>query len=168
MLVDRMRSPSSLESIPVGGVKLHHLGFVLASIKESAEQFAQSLCASWDGKIIFDPLQKVHVTFLQGAHIGDALIELVEPAGPDSPVSRFLARGGGMHHVCYEVEDLEAQLAFCKTVNSTVVRKPVPAVAFDGRRIAWVLTKRRLLVEYLESHRSMDGLKQSSQSVPSV
>jgi methylmalonyl-CoA/ethylmalonyl-CoA epimerase len=162
MLVDRMRSPSSLEAIPVGSVKLHHIGFVLASIEESAEAFAQSLCASWDGKIIFDPLQNVHVTFLRGAHANDALIELVEPGSSDSPVSRFLARGGGMHHVCYEVEDLEAQLAFCKTVNSTVVRKPVPAVAFDGRRIAWVLTKRKLLVEYLESSRSMDGSKQSS------
>lgn len=162
MLVDQMRSPSSVETIPVGGGKLHHLGFVLASIEESAEGFAQSLCATWDGKIIFDPLQKVRVTFLRGAHVHDALIELVEPAGPDSPVTRFLARGGGMHHVCYEVDDLEAQLVFCKSVGSTLIRKPVPAVAFDGRRIAWVLTKRKLLVEYLESFHTKDRPEQSS------
>ena len=160
MLVDRTHSHSSVAKLPAGVVRLHHLGFVLASIRKSAEEFAHSLCASWDGEIIFDPLQKVHVTFLRGAHDHDALIELVEPAGPDSPVSRFLARKGGLHHVCYEVEDLEAQLAFCKSAGSSLVRKPVPAVAFGGRRIAWVLTKSRLLVEYLESHSSMDKAKQ--------
>jgi methylmalonyl-CoA/ethylmalonyl-CoA epimerase len=152
MLVDRMRRPVLLDGVPARGVKLHHLGFVLASIEKSAAGFAQSLCATWDGKIILDPVQKVRVTFLQGAHSGDALFELIEPHGPGSPVSRFLTRGGGLHHVCYEVEDLDAQLAFCKSVSSTVVRKPVPAVAFGGRHIAWVLTKKRLLVEYLESN----------------
>jgi len=91
------------------------------------------------------------VTFLQGAHVSDALIELVEPGGPESPVSRFLERGGGLHHLCYEVEDLEAHLAFCKSVGTIVIRPPVPAVAFGGRRIAWAITKKRLLVEFLES-----------------
>ena len=135
----------------MGQLKLHHIGFILASIQESAESFALSLGATWDGSIIFDPLQKVRVTFLQGAHVSDALIELVEPGGPESPVSRFLERGGGLHHLCYEVEDLEAHLAFCKSVGTIVIRPPVPAVAFGGRRIAWAITKKRLLVEFLES-----------------
>jgi methylmalonyl-CoA/ethylmalonyl-CoA epimerase len=79
------------------------------------------------------------------------MIELVEPAGPESPVSRILKRGGGLHHLCYEVENLESHLEFCRSVGMTIMRKPVPAVAFGGRRIAWVLAKRRLLIEYLES-----------------
>jgi methylmalonyl-CoA/ethylmalonyl-CoA epimerase len=152
MLLDQMNSFTPLSSPTAGGIRLHHLGFVLTSIQDSVEGFAQSLSATWDGKITFDPIQKVHVTFLKGAHASDALIELVEPGGPDSPVSRFLSRGGGLHHVCYEVDDLEAQLAFCKSIRSTVVQKPVPAVAFGGRRIAWVFTKDRLLIEYLESY----------------
>jgi methylmalonyl-CoA/ethylmalonyl-CoA epimerase len=125
---------------------------VLASIEESAESFARSLCATWDGNIVFDPLQKVRVTFLAGAHAHDALIELVEPAEPGSPVTQFLERRGGLHHLCYEVDDLEAHLAFCKSVGNILVRPPVPAVAFSGRRIAWVLTRKRLLVEFLENH----------------
>lgn len=135
---------------PPSQQKLHHIGFVLASIEESAESFARSLGASWDGKIIFDPLQKVRVTFLEGAHISDALIELIEPGGTDSPVSRFLERGGGLHHLCYEVEDLESHLAFCKSVGTILIRPPVPAVAFGGRRIAWAVTRKKLLVEFLE------------------
>ncbi len=145
-----------------GQVKLHHIGFVLASIEGSAESFARSLGATWDGNIIFDPLQKVRVTFLKGASVSDALIELVEPSGPDSPVSRFLEQGGGLNHVCYEVENLEAHLAFCKSVGSILLRPPVPAVAFGGRRIAWVFTKMRLLVEYLERSCAANGSKQPS------
>jgi methylmalonyl-CoA/ethylmalonyl-CoA epimerase len=146
-----MNSPSLYDPRPPGQLKLHHIGFTLASIKDSAESFARSLGATWDGNIILDPLQKVRVTFLKGAHASDALIELVEPDGPDSPVSSFLEGRGGLHHLCYEVDDLEAHLAFCKSVRTILVRPPVPAVAFGGRRIAWVLTRKRLLLEFLES-----------------
>jgi methylmalonyl-CoA/ethylmalonyl-CoA epimerase len=131
-------------------IKLHHIGFVLASIEKSGESFASSLGATWDGNIVFDPLQKVRVTFLKGAHESDSLIELVEPVGEDSPVTRFLTRGGGLHHLCYEVNDLEGHLEFCSSVGNTIIRPPVPAVAFGGRRIAWAVTRKRLLVEYLE------------------
>jgi methylmalonyl-CoA/ethylmalonyl-CoA epimerase len=146
-----MDSPSIQDPRPPGQLRLHHIGFVLESIQEIAESFARSLGATWDGNIIFDPLQQVRVTFLQGTHVSDSLIELVEPGGPESPVSRFLERRGGLHHLCYEVEDLESHLAFCKSVGTITIRPPVPAVAFGGRRIAWALTRKRLLVEFLES-----------------
>jgi methylmalonyl-CoA/ethylmalonyl-CoA epimerase len=136
---------------PPDHLKLHHIGFVVLSIPESAECFARSLGATWDGNIIFDPLQNVHVTFLQGHSGTDPLIELVEPGGPESPVSRFLERGGGLHHLCYEVEDLEEHLEFCKSSGTIVIRPPAPAVAFNGRRIAWAITKKKLLLEFLES-----------------
>lgn len=131
-------------------VRLHHIGYVLGSIEKSAESFARSLGATWDGKIIFDPLQKVRVTFLKGANTADSLIELVEPGGSESPVSRFLNQGGGLHHLCYEVADIETYLEFCKLAGTLIIRRPVPAVAFDGRRIAWALTNQKLLLEFLE------------------
>lgn len=135
---------------PPGRVRLHHIGYVVASIEESGESFACSLGATWDHNIIFDPIQKVHVTFLEGGSAADSLIELVEPGCPESPVSRFLNHGGGLHHLCYEVPNIERHLAFCKSVGTLVIRKPAPAVAFEGRCIAWALTKQKLLVEFLE------------------
>ena len=135
---------------PPNQPRMHHIGYVVASIQESGESFAVSLGATWDGNIILDPIQKVRVTFLQGHCSSDPLVELVEPGGPDSPVSRFLERGGGLHHLCYEVEDLESHLAFCKSLGTIIIRPPVPAVAFGGRRIAWAITKKKLLVEFLE------------------
>lgn len=145
-----MSNVAPKELSPPGAVKLHHIGYVVASIQDSAESFTRSLGATWDGNIIFDPIQKVRVTFIEGAHAHDSLIELVEPGGPESPVTRFLKAGGGLHHLCYEVADLEQHLAFCKSVGTLVIRQPVPAVAFGGRRIAWALTKQKLLVEFLE------------------
>lgn len=145
-----MNSESVQPQQPPCGVRLHHIGYVLASIEENAESFARSLCATWDGKVVFDPLQQVRVSFLQGANTADSLIELVEPGGLESPVSRFLNQGGGLHHLCYEVADIETYLEFCKSVGTRVFRRPVPAVAFGGRRIAWALTKQKLLVEFLE------------------
>jgi methylmalonyl-CoA/ethylmalonyl-CoA epimerase len=145
-------SNKPLESLPrPDHLKLHHIGFVVFSIQESAEPFALSVGATWDGKIVFDPVQKVHVTFFQGHNPADPLIELIEPGGPESPVSQFLQRGGGLHHLCYEVKDLDSQLRFCKAVGTRIIRPPVPAVAFGGRRIAWGITKKRLLMEFLES-----------------
>jgi methylmalonyl-CoA/ethylmalonyl-CoA epimerase len=134
----------------VDDAKLHHFGFVVSSIEESAETFARSLAASWDQNIIFDPIQKVRVAFFRGSNTADPLIELVEPGEPESPVSRFLERGGGLHHLCYEVGDLQSHLVFCKSVGNIVIRSPVAAVAFGGRRIAWAVTKNKLLIEFLE------------------
>jgi methylmalonyl-CoA/ethylmalonyl-CoA epimerase len=138
---------------PPDDPKLHHIGFVVSSIEQSAESFIQALGASWDGKITFDPVQKVRVSFFQGRNSADPLIELVEPGESESPVSRFLERGGGLHHLCYDVENLDAHLAFCKSVGTIIIRPPVPAVAFDGRRIAWGISKKKLLLEFLESGR---------------
>ena len=80
------------------------------------------------------------------------MIELVEPAGEDSPVFRFLSeRGGGLHHLCYTVGNLDDEIARMKRAGSMAVRRPKPAVAFGGRKIAWMLTPERLLVELLEA-----------------
>ena len=128
----------------------HHVGFVVASIEKSVGSFAQSLQAEWDGHIIHDPNQGVRVTFLQSRHAGDPLFELVEPAGENAAVQTFAKSGGGLHHVCYVVDKLEQALADARTRGAIVTRQAVPAVAFGGRRIAWIYTKNRLLIEYLE------------------
>jgi methylmalonyl-CoA/ethylmalonyl-CoA epimerase len=131
--------------------RLHHVGYVVASIAEAIEPMAEQLRARWDGQIIHDPLQKVRVAFLVPDAPGATQIELVEPAGPDAPVNRFLAAGGGMHHLCYEISALDEELIRMRALGAVLLRKPQPAVAFGGRRIAWVLTKQKLLLEYLEA-----------------
>jgi methylmalonyl-CoA/ethylmalonyl-CoA epimerase len=130
---------------------LHHVGYVVKSIDEQAAGFVQSLGATWDQQIIHDPLQGAKVTFLRTPGTGDAQIELVEPAGDNSPVSRFLEKGGGLHHLCYEVTDLGEHLKLIRAAGCVVVRAPMPAAAFQQRLIAWAWTREKLLLEFLEA-----------------
>jgi methylmalonyl-CoA/ethylmalonyl-CoA epimerase len=134
----------------LGAPAFHHLGFVVGSIADAAKGFAESLDANWDARIIHDPLQGVRVTFLRPRAPQSPVVELVEPVGDNSPVSSFLKRGGGLHHLCYEVENLEKQLETARSMGMLITKPPQPAVAFGGRRIAWVYTKQRLLMELLE------------------
>jgi methylmalonyl-CoA/ethylmalonyl-CoA epimerase len=149
---------SSLGPLLSGNALLHHLGCVVPSIANVADAFAASISASWDSQIIHDPLQRVRVAFFKPADPRNPVYELVEPAGDDSPVGKFLKKaGGGLHHVCYEVDDLEACLEKARAVAFALVSPPKPAVAFGGRRIAWICSKNRLLIELLERD-SLRGL----------
>ena len=133
---------------------LHHLGIVVKSIQESVEGVCASMNARWTFPISADPIQKVRVTFLEQEG-SPVLLELIEPASEDSPVTKFLAGGGGLNHACYEVDDLDAHVAAMRKARCTLIRSPKPAVAFDGRRIAWMLTPQRVLVEFLERTRQV-------------
>ena len=104
---------------------------------------------SWDGAIFQDPIQKVKVTFLLMPGT-DVQMELVEPIDEKSPVRAFLEKGGGLHHLCYEVKDCEQAIMAMRKLGSMIVKRPKPAVAFQGRKIAWVLTSEKLLIELLE------------------
>jgi methylmalonyl-CoA/ethylmalonyl-CoA epimerase len=125
------------------------VGFAVRSIGEAGAGVAASLGAAWDGAVVHDPAQRARVAFIRPGTGGPA-IELIEADAADAPLAAFVARGGGLHHLCYEVDSLEAQLASSRAGGALIVRRPVPAVAFEGRRIAWVYTKERLLIEYLE------------------
>jgi len=132
---------------------LHHIGFVVESITESAERMTRAVGGHWNGRLIHDPLQQARVTFMSGGHPGDPLIELVEPESDESHLCAFLRKhGAGLHHLCYEVDVLDDQLAASRTAGALIARPPAPAAAFDGRRIAWVYTRDKLLLEYLERH----------------
>jgi methylmalonyl-CoA/ethylmalonyl-CoA epimerase len=132
-------------------LKLHHVGYVVNDIEKAAAGFAGSVGAHWDGKIVADPLQGARVSFLTTSP-EDAQIELVEPDSAGAPTARFLReRGEGMHHLCYEVRDLTATLQAMRAAGSLLAKPPKPAAAFGGRRIAWLLTPEKLLLELLET-----------------
>ena len=132
------------------GDRLHHVGFVVASIDDSVERFIAAMGLHWDGQVFHDPIQTVRVTFLQNGTAAAPMVELVEPASPRSHVAGFLKRGGGLHHLCYEVDSLDARIESALAAGAVLLRPPAEAVAFDGRRIAWVCTPDRLFIEYLE------------------
>lgn len=139
-------------------LRLHHVAYAVASIEAHIERFVTPLVEPVHiTEPVEDPLQSVRVCFVTVP--GGALIELVEPLGPDSPVRVFLGdRRGGLYHVCYEVDDLDAAVHKFRSIRCLLLTKPMPAIAFGGRRIAFLLTPERDLVELLEADRLKDDV----------
>jgi len=129
---------------------LHHVGYVVSSIAESIERWQTAVSSISISETFDDPIQRARVIFLDLPPDGAAKLELIEPLGSDSPVAKFDQRGGGLHHLCFEVDDVDEQIRRMRILKAILIRHPKPAVAFGGRRIAWMQTRERLLVEYLE------------------
>jgi methylmalonyl-CoA epimerase len=69
---------------------------------------------------------------------GDAMIELLEPSGPQSTIAKFIEkRGEGIHHICFRVDDIEAQLARLQQQGYRLINEsPVPGA--HGCRVAFL------------------------------
>ena len=69
--------------------------------------------------------------------VGDSEVELVQPSAQDTGVAKFLAeRGGGMHHLCFEVDNLDEMLANLKARDVRLINE-TPLV-LPGRKLAFV------------------------------
>jgi len=113
--------------------KIDHLGVAVASIDEALAVYRALGLAETKREEV--PSQKVVVAFLP---VGESRIELLEPTSEDSPVAKFLAkRGGGIHHVCFAVEDLDAALEDLSRRGFRLIhREAVPGA--DGKRVAFL------------------------------
>ena len=103
--------------------KIHHIGIVVRSLDEAYAFWRDALSL---------PVHKEAVIQDQGVRaalltIGESEIELLEPVAPDTGVARFLAqRGEGLHHLCFQTDDIERELESAKRRGVTADR---PAAA---------------------------------------
>ena len=113
--------------------KIDHLGVAVKSIDEALGIYRALGLAETKREEV--PGQKVVAAFLP---VGESRIELLEPTADDSPVAKFLAkRGGGIHHVCFAVDDLDAALEDLSGRGFRLVhRTAVPGA--DGKRVAFL------------------------------
>lgn len=115
-------------------MKINHLGIATRGIDEALKFWSESLgLENVHTEIVED--QKVRVAMLP---IGETRIELLEPTSDDSPISKFLdKRGGGIHHIAIEVEDIEAALAKLKSQGVRLIDEQ-PRVGAEGCLVAFV------------------------------
>ncbi|MEA2237712.1 MAG: methylmalonyl-CoA/ethylmalonyl-CoA epimerase [Thermoanaerobaculia bacterium] len=79
--------------------------------------------------------QGVRTAFLAA---GDAMIELLEPSGPQSTIAKFIEkRGEGIHHICFRVDDIESHLARLKQSGYRLINE-VPVPGAHGCRVAFL------------------------------
>ena len=134
------------------GFKLLHVGVAVPSLGPTTEMLSALFGYRVMSGPFDDPIQKVTVNFLSKSDDDVAEIELIAPLAEDSPIRSMLAKdGGGAYHLCFETSDIDAALVHAKKHGCIVVSAPVPAVAFQGRRIAWIYTRSRQLFELVEA-----------------
>ncbi len=131
--------------------RFHHLGVAVPDIAQSIPVYEDLFGYKLLSGPFHDPIQKVSVCFLGREAPGDMVIELVAPLSPDAPIQRTLKQGQSAYHVCYEVQDIDAAMVELTAKKCIVLSNPVPAVAFGGRRIGWLSTPTRQLVELLHA-----------------
>jgi methylmalonyl-CoA/ethylmalonyl-CoA epimerase len=117
--------------------RIYHLGYAVRDI-EAASRFYEENFGVVPGEPEVVEEQGIVAAMFS---VGDSTIELVQPTRPDSPVGKFLAkRGEGVHHVAFEVEDLQETLAELRR-NGVELIDEEPRRGAGGTRIAFVHPK---------------------------
>lgn len=134
--------------LPEGqGLIFHHVGIASDSIAQEEEIFSK-LGYVRDGVVFTDPAQKITGLFMV---LGNFRIELLEPTSPDSPVVGFVRRGMKMYHQAFFCGDLPGTLRTLSDQGAFVVVPPVPAVAFNGRKISFLVLRNKVMIELIEA-----------------
>lgn len=134
--------------------RIDHIGIAVKGLEEALVFFEQALGLSL-GRIETEEGGSTKVAFFPVSN-GD--VELVEPQDPESGLAKFLAkRGEGVHHICFEVDDIVSALARLEENGAQLIDK-TPRANAKGDRYAFVHPKSAhgVLIELYEKPRSSD------------
>ena len=117
--------------------KINHIAVVVNDLEEAMHFWVDALGLELSHREHVAS-EAVDVAFLP---VGDSKIELLQPVDNESGVARYLEkRGSGMHHICFEVDDIEAALQKLKLANVQLINEE-PTVGADGRKFAFIHPK---------------------------
>lgn len=116
--------------------KINHVAIAVPEVEPALSFWRDALGLTVD-HIEDVPSQKATVVFIP---VGESEVELVRPTSEDTGVAKFLAeRGGGMHHLCFEVDDIEAMLTQLKEKGVRLINET--PLELPGRKMAFVHPK---------------------------
>jgi methylmalonyl-CoA epimerase len=136
-------------------MKIDHLGIAVKSISDSLSFYRDVLGMELSGTETVDD-QGVHIALLP---VGEARIELLEPVSGETPVGRFITkRGEGVHHICYEVDDLSSKLDELRSRGVRLL-DGYPRRGAEGKLVAFLhpASAHGVLVELVEKARTPQG-----------
>jgi methylmalonyl-CoA/ethylmalonyl-CoA epimerase len=117
--------------------RIDHIGIAVQNINDALTFFQDALGLQLD-HIASEEGGRTQVAFLP---VGSSDVELVEPQDDESGLARFLAkRGEGIHHICFEVDDIDAALARLKAKDAQLIDE-TPRVNGQGMRYAFIHPK---------------------------
>ena len=125
-------------------MRLHHIGIATSSITDMIERLKKNTDVVSVSNIMFDPEQNAELCMVRTQDGTD--IELIQ----GEVVNKLVKKGQYLYHLCWETDDIEARLQQLIDDGGMLVSPMKKAVLFDGRRVAFVMTKLGL-TELLES-----------------
>jgi methylmalonyl-CoA epimerase len=103
--------------------QISHLGIAVKDLEE-AREFYRSVFGLESSEPIIGGDGAINVSMVE---VGGVLIELLQPVGNEGVMAKFLEkRGEGIHHICYEVEDINAEIALLKAAGIEVLGEVKP------------------------------------------
>ena len=113
--------------------RLNHVAIATKDVRKASDIYRETLGAKVSEPV---PLPEHGVTTVF-VELPNTKIELLEPLGDDSPITKFLEKnpGGGMHHVCYEVDDIYAARDRMKAMGATVTGSGEPRAGAHGKPV---------------------------------
>jgi methylmalonyl-CoA/ethylmalonyl-CoA epimerase len=130
-------------------MNLHHLGFLTSNIEKSIEQF--KLLGYVQGPLIIDTYRHLKICFLKGS--GSESLELIEPGTEADTLKEHLNnRGVGLYHLCFETDKLTSSIENLTENGFVVIQSPSPALAFEGRSIAFLHATHTGIIELVEKN----------------
>lgn len=128
---------------------IDHIGIVVRSLDDALRQWEVLFGYRRNSDIVVNTRQKVRVAFLTKR--GSLTVKLIEASGPDSPVFSMAKKGGGLHHLCFRCENLEAQVSLLKAKGAVLMVAPQPGEAFKNHDIAFLMAKNNLNIELIDT-----------------
>jgi methylmalonyl-CoA/ethylmalonyl-CoA epimerase len=119
--------------------RLNHVALAVPDLAAAAKIYRDTL-----GVRVSDPQPlPEHAVTVVFVELPNTRIELLEPLGPDSPIAAFLARSpaGGMHHLCYEVDDIRATRDRLAAAGARVLGDGEPKTGAHGRPVLFLHPK---------------------------
>lgn len=114
--------------------RIDHVAIIVRSIDEALAFYRDTLGIT-PGAMKDVPEEQVRIAFLPMGGPDGSEIELIEPSPENASLQRFLERRGeGLHHICLEVDDIDAALADMQAKGAAVLDQQ-PRVAAEGRAI---------------------------------
>ena len=116
--------------------RLNHVAIAVADLDAAAKLYRDTLGGSVSAPV---PLPEHGVTTVF-VTLPNAKIELISPLGENSPIAAFLARhpGGGIHHLCYEVEDILAARDRIEATGARVLGDGEPRIGAHGKPVLFL------------------------------
>ena len=119
--------------------RLNHVAIAVRDIAKASEVYRKTLGANVSAMVPL-PAHGVNTVFVT---LPNTKIELLEPLGADSPIAKFLERNpdGGIHHVCYEVDDILAARDKLKAEGARVLGDGNPKLGAHDKPVLFLHPK---------------------------